>query len=145
MDLITRSDDEDQSDCLSERTTPQQHETFDNCSHPGLASRKRNDTSLIGILQANLSPFHLFQRMSFHKRQFYQFDHHHCGYNSQPARQAINQGMSQDYENFQRFPQFRHNTNTVIGSSADRVCFWVLVVLTDLHRPLMCVLQPRQT
>ncbi len=30
------------------------------------------------------------------------------------------------YQHFHRFPQFKHNTNTVIGSSADLVCFCVL-------------------
>ena len=41
------------------------------------------------------------------------------------------------YENFQRLLQARHKTKTVIGSSADRVCFCVLVVFVDLHRPLL--------
>ena len=44
---------------------------------------------------------------------------------------------SSHYENFQRLLQARHKTKTVIGSSADRVCFCVLVVFVDLHRPLL--------
>lgn len=34
----------------------------------------------------------------------------------------------------QRFPQFIHSKNTVIGSSADRVCFCMYCVLSDPHR-----------
>lgn len=54
-----------------------------------------------------------------------------------PSKRRTPSPSQSIYENFHRFPQFKHKTKTVMGSSADRVCFCVLVVFVDLHRPLM--------